>query len=266
MSEHCELHQREFEAFCEECGGIDKPMCSICLCEHNREKHKSKNTHISVYIGKGLEEINSEIKKVQKHKDEVAKHSENASRIMSEQNDIKGKIDYALNKVKENIKKYNQEVSKKSTVLLKCYEQLAKEITRCEHKINENISDPQKIERNVEAMKKQQKYWKAYKEVKRALIEDATPDASKIIEHANSYQKLLDDYKLQLKEVDNFAEIDVEKYQKNKLENEKLITDNKKVTQENEENKRILYLLSYHRNYKRIIRKTRYSLSPIIRV
>jgi len=177
-----------------------------------------------------------------------------------------GFLDYALNKVKENIKKYNQEVSKKSTVLLKCYEQLAKEITRCEHKINENISDPQKIERNVEAMKKQQKYWKAYKEVKRALIEDATPDASKIIEHANSYQKLLDDYKLQLKEVDNFAEIDVEKYQKNKLENEKLITDNKKVTQENEENKSILYLLSYHRNYKRIIRKTRYSLSPIIRV
>ena len=257
MSEHCELHQREFEAFCKDCGGLEKPMCSICLCEHNRDKHNSGNTHISVHIREGLKEINSEIKKVHKHKDEVAKHSENASRIMSEQNDIKGNIDNALNRVKENIKKYNQEVSKKSTVLLKCYEQLAKEITRCEHKINENISDPQKIERNVEAMAKQQKYWIAYKEVKRALKEDATPDASKIIEHANSYQKLLDDYKLQLKEINNFADIDVEKYHHYKIEVEELRRDNEKLERNNEgnnlEKNGILYLLSYRRNYKRII-------------
>jgi methyl-accepting chemotaxis protein len=184
----------------------------------------------------GLEDINSEIKKVQRHKEEVAKHSENASRIMSEQNDIKGKIENALNKMRENIKRYNQDASKKSTVLLKCYEQLAKEITRCEHKINENINDPQKIERNVEAMTKHQKYWKAYKEVQRALKEDATPDDSKIIEHTNNYQKVLDEYKNQLQEIESFADIDLEKYLLIKAEKEIL-------AKENEESKSIEYLI-----------------------
>lgn len=242
MSEHCELHQREFEAFCEECGDLEKPMCTICLIDHNRERHNSKNTHINVHIRKGLQEISSEIKKVQKHKDEVAKHSENASRIMGEQNDIKSKMDNALNKVRENIKKYNLEVSKKSTVLLKCYEQLAKEITRCEHKINENISDPQKIERSVDAMTKQQKYWKAFKEVKRALKEDATPDASKIVEHETAYQTLLDDYKKMLEEIENFADIDAEKYKQLKVENEGF------KSKENDY-MRILHPLTVCRNY-----------------
>lgn len=243
MSDHCELHQKEYEAFCEECGDLDKPMCTICLIDHNRERHNSKNTHINFHIRKGLQEISTEIKKVQKHKDEVAKHSENASRIMSEQNDIKSKMDNALNKVRENIKKYNLEVSKKSTVLLKCYEQLAKEITRCEHKINENISDPQKIERSVDAMTKQQKYWKAFKEVKRALKEDATPDASKIVEHETDYQQLLDEYKKMLEEIENFADIDAEKY---KL----LKEENAKFKKEREENASILQLRTVCRSCK----------------
>jgi methyl-accepting chemotaxis protein len=203
-----------------------------------------------VHIKKGIEDINKEIKKVQKHKDEVAKYSENASRIMSEQNDIKSKIDNAFNKMRENIKRYNQETSKKSTVLLKCYEQLAKEITRCEHKINENINDPQKIERNVEAMTKYQKYWKAYKEVQRALKEDATPDHSKIIEHSDNYQKVLEEYKVQLNKIESFAEIDLEKYLLMKAESDRLVN-------ENEENKSKLYLITVYRDHKRAIYKAR---------
>eukprot|EP00829_Urostomides_striatus_P001442 TRINITY_DN11617_c0_g2_i1.p2 TRINITY_DN11617_c0_g2~~TRINITY_DN11617_c0_g2_i1.p2 ORF type:complete len:103 (-),score=47.45 TRINITY_DN11617_c0_g2_i1:19-327(-) len=53
----CSLHNRATEAFCMKCDGKIKPMCPICLCEHNEEKHGKGFVHITALIEEGMKDI-----------------------------------------------------------------------------------------------------------------------------------------------------------------------------------------------------------------
>lgn len=101
MASHCEKHNKEYEIFCMECGGIEESMCSICICEHNLAKHFKGNVHMKSAIQQKLVEVGNGAKQAEVQQKKLDSYIAEAEEGVKKKDAIKLQIDKKLEEVKE---------------------------------------------------------------------------------------------------------------------------------------------------------------------
>jgi len=228
MVDYCKDHGKEFEAFCLSCKHESEPMCSFCLCEHNKKYHQCENVHIQDLVKNDLVKVRDSIVDLEPQKKQLKIHHQMIVEVAKSKDDVKKHLEAKLEKIKNYWDTQEEIAASQNSIILKCHEQLLKEIAKCEHRIKENAKDPERIQRTAEEMMKKQKYWNAYNEVQRALKQDAKLDETEINVQYAKYQELFKEYKKQYEDIERSADVDLSAYQGIMEKNEKLTGENKK--------------------------------------
>jgi len=202
----CKDHHKEYETFCLECDEEKKsPMCSICMCNHMKEKHNAKGcTHIVSLIGDQMAVIKKQLPDPAKMLGEIKAYDTLAEERIKTKDQIKERIDEKLNQLKNFYKKSKLRSTEFNTTILQTHESLNKEIRNCELKFKESLKDTEKVQVKVEDLCKKQKYWTAYEEVMGIALEKATIDDNKEInKQIANIEKELNEYTQELKELED---------------------------------------------------------------
>lgn len=234
----CSKHNKKLEVFCLTCKGQEEPMCSICMCDHQNERHGTKATHITTLIQSVLIQVGNLLQKTEEQQQKIKGYNKDAEELITAKEAIRFKVDEKLQKLREFYKKQKALVASNNAAILKCHETILKEAQKGEYKIKENIKDPKKVERRVTAMVQKEDYWLAFEEANRALVEDAGVDDKHIKEEFAKSDTLLKAYQDQLLALD-ITPLDSSKYNKMMEDNAGLYRDNQIV-------RGILFLLSYN--------------------
>jgi DNA repair exonuclease SbcCD ATPase subunit len=228
MTEKCKLHPgKKYEAFCleDKCDQEEHAMCSLCLIEHNRKAHGSKNVHIKDIVNERVGKIREKLIDLQPQKDKLRDHHVKVLEKSREKEKVKKALEKKLKKIKAFWEKQNEKATSQNSIMLKCHEQLVKEIAKCEHRVNENAKDPDRVEKLVNSLIKKKDYWTAYNEVQQSLKVDAVLDDSAIKAQFEKYQTLYNEYEKQYKEIEQSADVDFIAFKEMKESNEKLVDE-----------------------------------------
>ena len=199
----CTRHENKvLEAFCFDCGGQAEPMCSICLCEHQRTRHKTNATHITSIIDGVLVEVKKALEKTEEEHRKIKDHSKKAEDLMTSKENVRRRLEEKLQKLREFYKTQKALVASTNSDLLNANEKILKETQKCEYRIQDHIKDPTKVERRVKEMIVKEDYWVAYAEAKRALAEDTMVDDTEIKEQLKTCQFMMKKYQDQLLALD----------------------------------------------------------------
>jgi hypothetical protein len=230
MTEKCKYHpDKKYEAFClaKGCDKEEHAMCSLCLIEHNKKVHKSENVHIKDIVNERVGLIREKLRDLQPQKDKLREHHVAVLEKSREKEKVKKALEKKLKKIKAFWEKQNERATSQNSILLKCHEQLVKEIAKCEHRVNENAKDPDRVEKLVNNLIKKKDYWTAYNEVQQSLKVDAALDDSAITAQFEKYKTLSNEYEKQYKEIEQSADVDFIAFKELKESNEKLVAENK---------------------------------------
>ena len=193
----CKKHvNKVLEAFCFDCKGEEELMCSICLCEHQTERHKTKATHITTIIEGVLAKFAIALQKTDEHHRQIVEYSRQAEDLMTSKESIRHQLEEKLQNLREFYKTQKALVASTNSALLNCNEKILKEAQKCENRLKEHIKDP--VDRRVHEMIVKEDYWVAYEEAKRALAEDTTIDDKEIKKQLETCQDMKKKYQDQL--------------------------------------------------------------------
>lgn len=198
----CTEHRKEYEMFWVDERGRKEQMCSICVCDRLKKMNIPGVTHMTTFIEDDLERIRKDSKMTDQKEKQVKEYNSRAERHMKTRDVIQAKLESKLEDLKVLYAKQRDMTTANSGTILKCHENILKEIRKCEHKLKETLKDPNKVQRAVHNMVEEHKYWDAYQEVQRALTEDTRLDDNIIKEELERYEKLLANYQDQLAELD----------------------------------------------------------------
>ena len=206
--EVCDKHRKQYEMFCCKpgCEGVKKPMCSMCMCEHLQEKHSEGATHISRVVQTDLAKLEHIVPEVGEQQALIKAHQDKVGDYLQDKKEVDAQIEDGLQNL---LKIYNSQkdiAATRNTAIMKCRENVLKAIKKCEHKIKDNINDPTRVKRQVNSMLGEQKYWRAYREVTRALTEDTKLDDSDIKKEFQNWEGLKKDYKSQVAELNMYPQ------------------------------------------------------------
>jgi hypothetical protein len=228
MTEKCKLHpDKKYEAFCLECDKEEHAMCSLCLIEHNKRVHGCKNVHIKDIVNERVGLIRHKLRDLQPQKDKLREHHVAVLEKSREKEKVKKALEKKLKKIKAFWEKQNEKATSQNSIMLKCHEQLVKEIAKCEHRVNENAKDPDRVEKLVNTLIKKKDYWTAYNEVQQSMKVDAVLDETAINTQFEKYKTLFSEYEKQYKEIEQATDIDFIAFKEMKEVNEKLVAENK---------------------------------------
>lgn len=217
----CKKHNKKLEVFCLTCKGQEEPMCSICMCDHQNERHGTKATHITSLIQSVLTQVGTLMQKNEGHQQQIKAYTKDAEELITAKEAIRLKVDEKLQKLRAFYKKQKALVASNNAGIMKCHETILKEAQKGEYKITENIKDPKKVERRVTEMVQKEDYWLAFEEANRALIEDVRLDDKQIKEEFAKSETLLKAYQDQLLALD-ITPLDSIQYKKLTEQNEAL--------------------------------------------
>lgn len=235
MTDICSCKRgKKLEAFCLACNNEkeENPMCSLCIVEHNNEVHGCRNIHVKDIVEKRLGVIKEKLKDLQPQKDTLRYHHISVLEQTREKEKIKKALEKKLKQIRAFWESETEKVKSHNTIMLKCQEQLVKEIAKCEHRVNENAKDPEKVEKLVKNLIRSQDYWTAYNEVQQSMKLDAKVEDSEIKVLLGKYKDLYNEYEKQYKEIERSADIDFIAFKEMKECNEKLVAENKALLDE----------------------------------
>ena len=215
MSDYCTIHNKEFEIFCVLCQGPEKPMCSICLCEHNQKYHFKGNIHIGDVVLDELSKINEEVLNTAKQKELMKDHTMKLEEALRKKDAAKVQLDDKIKKMQEFWEKQASRATSNETSLSLCKDEIMKEVDKCKDSIN----DPKELERRVKGLMSQHKYWLAYKELFKALRQGGKLNDKELEAQIAKYEALYQDLMNQLNEVEAASLCDVAGYKKLAEEN-----------------------------------------------
>lgn len=200
----CREHNKQFEMFCFEpgCRGEEVPMCSICMCEHVKQHHVNGAKHVVTVVNDRLAEVERQIGMSGKHQERIQTHHARAEDYLKTKDTVTAKLEDRLNQLLTLYTKQKELASDRNGAILKCNEKVQKAMKTCEHKIKDQLSDPQRVERKAKAMMQEHKYWLAYLEVQRALKETAQLDDREVQEELEKWKQLNTELQDQLTAID----------------------------------------------------------------
>ena len=214
----CKKHEKRLEAFCFDCKGKNEPMCAICLCDHQKEQHKTKATHITTIINEVLIEVGKGMKNTEEQRRHIDEYSKQTEDIMALKEKTRHQLEEKLQNLRDFYKKQKALAASTNSALLNCNEKILKEAQKCEYQIKEHIKNPKKVEHRVKEMVSKEDYWLAYEEAQRALAEDTTVDDKEIKAQFGKCQEMMKNYQDQLLALDIIS--------LHKLEHKKILDTN----------------------------------------
>jgi thymidylate synthase ThyX len=192
------------------------------MCEHYKTVHHiNGSTHLVHLIEEGLIRVGENISNTSVLQDKLKDYDNKAQKNQIAKDDLKAKLDEKLLKLKNLFKEQENLASHNHADILRCHEKTYKEIRKCESKLKENLSDPQKIDRKVKEMVKNQRYWEGYEELKRALEDTTKLDDKEISKNLKEYDKLLEEHQTLLAALE-ITPASTSEFRFNKEENELL--------------------------------------------
>jgi len=226
----CAQHDREYEAFCMECNGRAEPLCPVCLCAHNA-KHFKGNTHITVVIKEDMKRVTAAFKNLDAQAEQLKEHNVALEKGLKKKNEIKAVLEGRLDNMRKYLGAQGDYAKEHSAKLLSSHESALKEIKKCEKKIKENKTNPEGIQQKVDVLINEQRCWEAFKEVERALKQDAALDDSQIIEKSREFEVVIKNYEDQLEQIEKSASIVIPAYKKLDTENKANIGNRRCLTE-----------------------------------
>ena len=208
----CAVHGKKFEAFCMECGKTSEPMCSICLCAHN-EKHFTGNAHISTVVKREMDKFTEAIRSLDTQSKQLQTHSTKLEEGMKKKEEIKKVLEKKLEGMQKFVETQTAAAKEQNAQILSSHESVLKEIKTCENRIKENHENPQRIQQQIEDMTAHKQYWEAFREIERALKQDAALDESEITQKFGVFEEMLGNYQAHLDEVEKTAALAIPVYQ-----------------------------------------------------
>ena len=191
----CDIHNKDIEMFCRACKGEPKPMCPICLCKHLSQIHQIDQVyHISDAIEARQVEVVEEMKKGESQLEKMKAYEVRARGIVLAKEGLNTAIEAKLTQIESlrldqnGIKKRNNEA------LYICYNKIAEELRIRNMKMLVMHHYPEIIKEKLKPLIEANKYWDAYQEVNRALLEDTKFDTNVIEVLLNQLEKLKNKY------------------------------------------------------------------------
>ena len=209
-------------------------MCPLCLCNHQKEVHGEETVHITSLIDDVLKQVKERLKDGEKHQEVISRHSAKAELLIKEKETIRFQLDSRLESLMEFYTQQKEIVAKNNTAMLQSHEKILKETQRAEYKINDNLKNPDRVERRVKDMIHEEEYWPALAEANRALVEDVAFDDSSIQEELVLSEQCLQAYERQLETLD-ITPLHSTKYNMLVADNERQKADLAKLAKESAE-------------------------------
>lgn len=231
----CTEHNKEYEMFWVDERGEREQMCSICVCNRLKKMNIKEVTHMASAIKDDMEKFEEELKAANLKEKQIKEYNSRAERHIKTRDEIQAKLERKLEDLKKLYAKQKDMTAENGGTILKCHENVLKEIRKCEHKLKENLKDPKRVQRAVDSMVEEHKYWDAYQEVLRARKEDTRLEDDIIIKELARYEKLLTEYQDQLVELD-ITPLHAAQYKK-------LLDENRDMSQEIAQHKSIVSFL-----------------------
>jgi chromosome segregation ATPase len=173
------------------------------MCEHYKTVHHiNGSTHLANLIEEGLRKVGDNISNTAGLQEKLKEYDNKAQKNQIAKDNLKAKLDEKLLKIKNLFKEQESLASHNHADILRCHEKTYKEIRKCESKLKENLNDPQKIDRKVKEMVKNQRYWEGYEELNRALEDTTKLDDKEINKNLSEYDKLLEEHQSLLAALD----------------------------------------------------------------
>lgn len=204
-------------------------MCSICMCEHQNERHGTNGTHITSLIHDVLAQVGKLIEKPEEQQRQIKEYNKSAEELITAKEAIRLKLEEKLENLRAVYKKHKALVAYHNAAILKCHETILKETQDGEHKLKESMKDPKRIERRVKEMVQREDYWVAYEEAKQALGDNTHVDDRQIKAEFAKCDMLLKAYQEQLMALD-ITSFDSTKYNKLLEDNAGLLGENQKIS------------------------------------
>jgi hypothetical protein len=149
---------------------------------------------LSNLIEEGLKKVGDNISNTTGLQEKLKEYDNKAQKNQIAKDNLKAKLDEKLLRLKNLFKEQENLASANHADILRCHEKTYKEIRKCESRLKENLNDPQKIDRKVKEMVKNQRYWEGYEELNRALEDTTKLDDNEINKNLIEYDKLLKEH------------------------------------------------------------------------
>lgn len=196
----CKEHKLPFETYCFDCKGENEPMCSICLCDHNKNAHHiNGNIHISTIIGFELQKIGDNFKNTILLQEQIKRYTKLAQDRFNNKEKLKEKIDDKLTQLKVFLKKQIYLASENNLSTLAYQEAINKEICKFESKM---LTGHRNFMQNIEEMVNGGMYLEAHEKVKKADKENPILDDKEFNKYLKDYDKILKAFENQLESLE----------------------------------------------------------------
>lgn len=224
-------------------------MCSICMCEHVKQHHVNGAKHVTSVINDRLAEVERQIGMSGRHQQQIQAHNARAEEYLKTKDTINAQLEERLKQLLVLYTKQQELASDRNKAILQCNEKVMKAMKQCEHKIKDQLNDPQRVDRKVRGMIRENNYWLAYLEVQHALQDTAQLDDREIQEELQKWKQLNTELQEQLNAID-LPPAHIAEYKQVQRRNVELTEAINNLTAEKQELAgKILTLLTYFNNH-----------------
>ena len=199
---NCEKHKRVCETFCFQCKKIDKPMCPVCLCEHNAEVHSVKNAHITLVIQQGQEEIKQCLTQTAEKQQKIKTLTEQVEAARKEKDEVLGKMSDKLTQLETYCKEQRAKGEGSDKTILASLETILAQMKAWDEKLHTREAVPARLAPRVEELLGKQSYWDAYDEVYGALAKEVQLNEQEVATMFEECGKTRGEFKKQLTQVE----------------------------------------------------------------
>jgi hypothetical protein len=199
---NCEKHKRACEAFCFQCHKIEKPMCPICLCEHNAEVHAVKSAHITQVIKQQMDAIRECLAQTPEKQQKIKELTEQAAAIKKEKDDVLGHMDDKLKLLEAYCKEQRVKTEESDKTLIQFCDDILGQMKGWEEKLRTREAVPERLAPKLDELMANQKYWEAYDESSNALQKEVQLNEQEVVQIFQKCDVARADFKKRLVEVE----------------------------------------------------------------
>ena len=198
----CEKHSRVCETFCFQCHKMEKPMCPICLCEHNAKEHSVKNAHITEVIQQNMEDIQKCLAQTAEKEQKIKTLTDQVEAAKKEKETVLAQADTKLKELEAFCQEQRTKADAEGKLLLDHCENIMGKMRNWEEKLQSRKAVPERLAPKLKDLIEKQNYWEAYDEVSNALVNEVQLNEQEVVQKFEQCDQVRGGLKKQLAELE----------------------------------------------------------------
>lgn len=196
--QECSIHHRKTEVYCTVCKELKNPMCPICICSHNQEKHSSGSAHITVIISEGLDSIQTHINHTPEDQEKLQKFRFQLAEIRKVNEETREAIDSQLISMKEFCETEGKASIEQNEKINQFIEKINTKLETLDKRLETRKGIPKELKPKVDALVEKREYWEALELVDQKLKEDVVIDDGEVNNELINCKDLSQQYEQEL--------------------------------------------------------------------